>query len=104
MRDDRILVVPQLVFTTRSDDVDPVLLGRGLGGGDLLGGLRPDHLAEEVGAARRVDPEGWRDLMEPARMAARRLVDRGDVEILQDGRVVDPSTAPDPIRVRRSRQ
>ena len=52
-------------------------------------------------AARRIDPEGWRDLMEPARMAARRLVDRGEVEIVQGGRVVDPSTAKGPIRIRR---
>ncbi|HEV7469870.1 MAG TPA: DUF3253 domain-containing protein [Pseudonocardia sp.] len=54
-------------------------------------------------AARRVDPEGWRDLMEPARRAARRLVDAGRVEITQKGRVVDPSTAQGPIRIRRAR-
>jgi hypothetical protein len=59
-------------------------------------------------AARRVASEGdrdgadWRPLMEPARMAARRLVDRGEVEILQSGRVVDPSTAKGPIRIRRT--
>jgi hypothetical protein len=52
-------------------------------------------------AARRVDPEGWRDLMEPARRAARRLVEAGTVEITQQGRVVDPSTAKGPIRLRR---
>ncbi|MBN9793416.1 hypothetical protein DMP17_33240 [Pseudonocardia sp. TMWB2A] len=52
-------------------------------------------------AARAVDPDGWRDLMEPARMAARRLVDAGRVEIVQSGRVVDPSTAKGPIRIRR---
>jgi hypothetical protein len=54
-------------------------------------------------AARRVDPEGWRGLMEPARMAARRLVARGEVEIVQGGRAVDPSTAKGPIRIRRAR-
>ena len=54
-------------------------------------------------AARDVGGEGWRDLMEPARAAARRLVDRGDVEITQGGHVVDPSTAKGPIRVRRKR-
>ena len=53
-------------------------------------------------AARQVDPEGWRELMEPARMAARRLVDRGAVQIVQGGRVVDPSTAKGPIRLRRN--
>ncbi len=52
-------------------------------------------------AARCVDPEGWRDLMEPARAAARRLVAAGEVEITQGGRVVDPSTAKGPIRIRR---
>ena len=54
-------------------------------------------------AARRVDPEAWRDLMEPARMAARRLVARGEVQVVQGGQVVDPSTAKGPIRIRRAR-
>ena len=54
-------------------------------------------------AARAVSPEGWRDLMEPARRAARRLVDAGEVDITQGGRVVDPSTAKGPIRIRRHR-
>jgi hypothetical protein len=53
-------------------------------------------------AARAVgDEESWRDLMEPARRAARRLLDRGEVEITQAGHVVDPSTAKGPIRIRR---
>ncbi|MEL6330914.1 MAG: DUF2256 and DUF3253 domain-containing protein [Planctomycetota bacterium] len=52
-------------------------------------------------AARAVDPEGWRGLMEPARRAARRLVDAGRVVITQHGVVVDPSTARGPIRVGR---
>lgn len=52
-------------------------------------------------AARRVDAEGWRELMEPTRRAARRLVEAGTVEIVQGGRVVDPSTAKGPIRIRR---
>ena len=54
-------------------------------------------------AARQVGAEEWRPLMEPARMAARRLVDRGEVEIVQGGRVVDPSTAKGPLRIRRAR-
>jgi hypothetical protein len=41
--------------------------------------------------------------MEPARMAARRLVARGEVQIVQGGRVVDPSTARGAIRIRRTR-
>ena len=54
-------------------------------------------------AARRVSPDGWRDLMEPARAAARRLVAEGKVEITQRGEVVDPDTARGPIRIRRVR-
>ena len=52
-------------------------------------------------AAKRVGGDDWRDLMEPARRAARRLVDAGEVEITQAGHVVDPSTAKGPIRIRR---
>ncbi len=53
-------------------------------------------------AARGVEPEAWRELMEAARQAARRLVARGEVVITQGGRVVDASTAKGPIRIRRS--
>ncbi len=51
-------------------------------------------------AAREVDPENWRDLMEASRSAARRLVDAGSIEITQQGRPVDPSSARGPIRHR----
>ncbi|MFE6358414.1 DUF3253 domain-containing protein [Streptomyces sp. NPDC057806] len=57
-------------------------------------------------AARAVyegDDDGWRALMEPARRAARRLVDAGLVEITQKGRPVAPATARGPIRIRRIR-
>jgi hypothetical protein len=74
------------------------------------------HLLDERGAGRSIcpsdaaravhdrDDDGWRELMEPARRAARRLVARGEVEITQRSRVVDPSTARGPIRVRRTRR
>ncbi|MEL7061436.1 MAG: DUF2256 and DUF3253 domain-containing protein [Acidobacteriota bacterium] len=51
-------------------------------------------------AARAVAPDDWRELMERTRQAARRLVARGRLEITQRGRVVDPSTAKGPIRLR----
>ena len=51
-------------------------------------------------AARAVGGDDWRALMEPARRAARRLVVEGLVVITQGGKVVDPSTAKGPIRVR----
>ncbi|MDT0182230.1 DUF2256 and DUF3253 domain-containing protein [Microbacterium sp. ARD31] len=54
-------------------------------------------------AARAVGGDDWRDLMEPARRAARRLVAAGEVEITQRGQVVDPSTAKGPIRIRKVR-
>jgi hypothetical protein len=50
--------------------------------------------------ARRVGGEDWRKLMEPTRQAARRLVAKGRLEILQGGRRVDPSHAKGPIRLR----
>lgn len=53
--------------------------------------------------ARRVSPQ-WRPLMERTREAARRLVAEGAIEIVQRGRVVDPSTARGPIRLRLPRR
>ena len=52
-------------------------------------------------AVRAAFPDDWRERMEDARRAARRLVAAGRIEILQGGRVVDPSTAKGPIRLRR---
>jgi hypothetical protein len=53
-------------------------------------------------AARAVSPAGWRPLMDEARAAAGRLVDRGEVEITQGGQVVELGTARGPIRIRRT--
>lgn len=61
----------------------------------------PSEAARLVAHDQGVDDDGWRDLMEPARAAARRLVAACEVEIVQRGRVVDPSTAKGAIRIRR---
>jgi hypothetical protein len=53
-------------------------------------------------AARAVGEADWRPLMEPARQAAARLVERGVVVVTQGGEVVDPATARGPIRIRRA--
>ncbi|MFF7682550.1 DUF3253 domain-containing protein [Microbacterium sp. NPDC007973] len=53
-------------------------------------------------AARAVGGEEWRDLMQPARDAARELVDLGEVEVTQKGEVVDVTTARGPVRIRRT--
>ncbi len=53
-------------------------------------------------AAKVVEPDDWRSLMEPARSAARRLVASGDVVVTQQGAAVDPSSAKGPIRIRRA--
>ena len=55
--------------------------------------------------ARRLESEAtaWRALMEPIRMAARRLYHRGYLEILQGGRTVDPDSAKGAVRLRRKR-
>lgn len=58
----------------------------------------PSDAARAVGT-----PEEWRSLMDPARDAARRLVEAGEVVITQRGQVVDQATATGPIRIRRRR-
>lgn len=58
----------------------------------------PSEAARAVGGDT---DDAWRDLMESSRRAARRLVAAGEIEITQKGRVVDPSTAKGPIRLRR---
>jgi len=61
----------------------------------------PSEAARAVGAQHGLEDEGWRELMEPARRAARRLVAADLVDITQKGQVVDGSTAKGPIRIRR---
>lgn len=54
-------------------------------------------------AARVVEPyasQEWHQLMELTRRAARRLTEKNQIEITQGGRVVDPSLAKGPIRLR----
>ena len=71
---------------------------------ELLAQRDPGKTICPSDAARAVGTDdGWRDLMEPARQAGRRLVAAGEVEITQGGHVVDPSTARGPIRIRRAR-
>ncbi|MCW2747252.1 MAG: hypothetical protein JWP10_394 [Nocardioidaceae bacterium] len=55
-----------------------------------------------VSEAARAASDDWRALMEPARQAAKRLVDAGEVVVTQSGRIVDISTAKGPIRIRRA--
>ena len=45
--------------------------------------------------------EHWREMMGPVREAACRLEAAGAIEILQKGKVVEPSRARGPIRLRR---
>ncbi|MEV0522115.1 DUF3253 domain-containing protein [Streptomyces sp. NPDC050439] len=73
---------------------------------ELLEGRVADATICPSDAARAVyegDDDGWRELMEPARRAARRLVAAGEVEITQGGRAIDPDKARGPIRIRRVR-
>ncbi|WP_246125446.1 DUF3253 domain-containing protein [Cellulomonas xylanilytica] len=68
---------------------------------DLLARRAPDATICPSEAARAIGGASWRPLMEPARAAARRLVDAGTIEVTQGGQVIDPSTARGPIRLRR---
>ena len=51
-------------------------------------------------AARAVGGKDWRPLMEPARDAARRLVEQGCIDVTQRGEVVDLDQARGPVRLR----
>ena len=72
---------------------------------ELLGaaGARPVDVNEAAGAVSAATGKPRHELDEPARRAARRLVSRGEVVIVQGGRVVDPSTAKGPMGVRLTR-
>lgn len=54
-------------------------------------------------AARAVEPEDWKPLMERTRRAARRLVRKRKLAITKGGRVVDPDDARGPIRLKLSK-
>jgi uncharacterized protein DUF3253 len=71
----------------------------------LLDGRAPTATICPSDAARAVGtPDSWRSLMDPAREAARRLVEAGEVVITQKGEVIDLATARGPIRIRRTRR
>ncbi|MFF0889266.1 DUF3253 domain-containing protein [Streptomyces sp. NPDC003456] len=48
------------------------------------------------------DGDGWRALMDPARRAAWRLVEAGEVEVTKAGRPVTEAEARGPLRIRRA--
>jgi hypothetical protein len=68
---------------------------------ELLDARAPGTTICPSEAARRVDPDDWRPLMDPARRVAARLVEAGEVEMTQRGEVVDPARAKGPVRLRR---
>ncbi|UIJ35209.1 DUF2256 and DUF3253 domain-containing protein [Allobranchiibius sp. GilTou73] len=68
-----------------------------LASGARSGTVSPSDAADAVTARN----DTGEDLAEPARRAARRLVHSGQVVIVQGSRVVDPSTAKGPFRIRR---
>ena len=69
----------------------------------ILSLLAASSTISSTDAAQAVGGDDWRDLVEPARRAARRLVSGGQVTIIQGGSVVDPSTAKGPFRIRKVR-
>jgi hypothetical protein len=92
----------------RGADHAEIALGDGPIGQRLEASIRA--LAEHRGrsssicpsdAARAVGGEGWRELMDDARTAARQLARSGDVELTQRGAAVDPDGEwSGPIRIR----
>ena len=87
-----------------SDAARAVWTGAGIGAGDGAGrvaGAGRGRAGDGAGGGTAGD--GWRELMEPARRAAARLVAAGEVEVTQGGEVVDLATARGPVRIRRVR-
>ena len=67
----------------------------------LLAARAPGATVCPSEAARTLAPEDWRALMQPVRDAAAALADRGELEVTQRGRPVDPRAARGPIRLGR---
>jgi len=67
---------------------------------DLLGNRARGKTICSSEAARIVEPDGWKEHMEHARRAGRRLAAEGRIEFTQRGKVVDPSKAKGPVRLR----
>jgi hypothetical protein len=63
----------------------------------------PSEAARAVAGAAGESDGSWRDLMDPARRAAGRLVEAGEIVVTQRGEVVDPLAAKGPIRLGRKR-
>lgn len=63
----------------------------------------PSEAARRAAAASE-DGTPWRELMDLARAAARRLADEGVIEVTQGGQPVDPAAARGPIRLRTATQ
>ncbi|WP_092806321.1 DUF3253 domain-containing protein [Klenkia marina] len=70
---------------------------------ELLDARAPTSSICPSDAARAVDPDGWRELMDDARAAAGELAAQGRVQVTQRGEVVDVATARGPVRIRRPR-
>ena len=68
---------------------------------DLLARRAPGATICPSEAARALaGGDAFRELMEPVREAARAMAARGELEVTQGGRVVDPTRARGPIRLR----
>jgi len=69
---------------------------------DCLEERGPDKTICPSKAARAVDEEAWRDLMEDVRRAAGRLLARGEIEVTRGGEPVEPWDPGGPIRLGQS--
>jgi Protein of unknown function (DUF3253) len=67
---------------------------------ELLSRRGPGKTICPSDAARLLKPNGWQELMEPIRAAARRLVAEGRIVITQRGKIIDPAHVKGAIRLR----
>lgn len=78
---------------SRESDIEQAIL-------NLLNRRKPGATICPSEAARVVDPEAWRGLMEATRSVAQQLTNEGRIEVCQKGEVIDLESVKGPIRLR----
>lgn len=66
---------------------------------DMLNERGPGKTICPSEAARRLDPENWRDQMEQIRRAAAAMADADEIVVTQKGEAVDLREAKGPVRL-----
>lgn len=92
-----VVILDTVTDSARDDQIEAAIRG-------LLDNRAADATICPSEAARAVDPDGWRDLMDQVRAAAGRMADRGEIDVTQGGELVSVASVSGPIRLRRKYQ